>query len=126
MKKFFIGIILISFSILSCRPTAGRIERNSRDTDSLSFIVIGDWGMNGSAPQKAVAEQIDIIGRKNNVQFIITTGDNFYPTGVTSTSDPHWERSFNLVYDKKGHMVPWYPTVGNHDYNGSPSAQIEY
>ena len=23
-------------------------------------------------------------------------------------------------------MVPWYPTLGNHDYNGSPAAEIQY
>jgi acid phosphatase len=23
-------------------------------------------------------------------------------------------------------MVPWYPTLGNHDYNGSPAAEVAY
>lgn len=127
MKRFyFLLAISVCLLLVSCKPTAGTADGYNNSSDSLSFIVIGDWGVGGLAAQKTVASQIDAVSQKNNVQFIITTGDNFYPTGVESATDSHWERSFNSIYDKKGHMVPWYPTLGNHDYNGSVSAQIEY
>jgi tartrate-resistant acid phosphatase type 5 len=112
--------------LTSCFHRPGSTNTTNKDSASLSFIVIGDWGVKGSAEQKNVAEQIDLISQVNNVEFIITTGDNFYPAGVTSTEDPHWEVSYNAVYNRKGHMVPWYPTLGNHDYNGSPAAEIAY
>jgi tartrate-resistant acid phosphatase type 5 len=95
-------------------------------TDSVTFIVIGDWGQEGRQHQKAVAEQMDIQSRKFNAQFIITTGDNFYPEGVAGTDDTHWKTSFTDIYDKKGHQVPWYPVLGNHDYGLNPQAQIDY
>jgi 3',5'-cyclic AMP phosphodiesterase CpdA len=95
-------------------------------SDSVSFIVIGDWGIMGAQAQRSVAEQMNIYGNKHNVQFIITTGDNFYPVGVRSTTDAHWKASFEDVYNKEKHQVPWYPVLGNHDYGANPQAEIEY
>jgi hypothetical protein len=94
--------------------------------DSLSFVVVGDWGRNGTANQKAVADQMDVYARKFNAKFILTTGDNFYEIGVANTTDPHWKNSFENVYNKEGHQVAWFPTLGNHDYGLNPQAQIEY
>ena len=127
MKKPFLLFTAVLFLfLLSCGPKVTGVAREVASADSLSFIVIGDWGVSGLPAQVRVAEQIDAISRRNNVQFIITTGDNFYPTGVTSVDDAHWQKSFESIYNKEGHMVPWYPTLGNHDYNGSPAAQIAY
>jgi hypothetical protein len=95
-------------------------------TDSVTFIVIGDWGTEGSGNQKAIADQMDIQSRKFNAQFIITTGDNFYPVGVEGTDDPHWQNSFYDVYNKIGHDIPWYPVLGNHDYASNPQAQVDF
>jgi tartrate-resistant acid phosphatase type 5 len=99
---------------------------SSTQTDSVTFIVIGDWGTEGSGNQKAIADQMDIQSRKFNAQFIITTGDNFYPVGVKDTDDPHWRKSFYDVYNKSGHNIPWYPVLGNHDYASNPQAQVEF
>jgi len=122
-------ILLTAFSCLSlfsCGPKLTGVAREVQAADSVSFIVIGDWGVSGLPAQIRVADQIDLISRKANVQFIITTGDNFYPRGVASVADSHWQKSFETIYNKDGHMIPWYPTLGNHDYNGSPAAQIQY
>ena len=56
--------------------------------DSVSFLVIGDWGMNGIPVQKKVATQMVKYAGLFNVQFVIATGDNFYPSGVSSIHDP--------------------------------------
>jgi 3',5'-cyclic AMP phosphodiesterase CpdA len=87
---------------------------------------LGDWGRDGTGHQKAVAEQMDVISRQFGAQFIITTGDNFYDKGVASISDLQWKTSFEAIYNKKGHWISWYPTLGNHDYGLSPQAQVEY
>ena len=121
----FIFVSVIIF-LASCAPKPIASVNNNTTGDSLSFIVIGDWGVGGTPAQKRLASVIDDVSQRNNVKFIITTGDNFYPAGVQSTEDPHWDHSFNWVYNKKGHMLPWYPTLGNHDYNGKPSAEIAY
>jgi tartrate-resistant acid phosphatase type 5 len=95
-------------------------------SDSITFIVMGDWGKHGGESQKPVADQMDVVGRKFGAQFIITTGDNFYPTGVSSITDGHWTTSFENVYSGQGLKIPWYPVLGNHDYQSNPQAQVDY
>jgi hypothetical protein len=58
--------------------------------------------------------------------FIVSTGDNFYPSGVASVQDPLWKRSFEDVYTAFSLQEEWYPVLGNHDYDGDAQAQIEY
>lgn len=81
-----------------------------------AFAVIGDWGRGGTADQRRVAS----LMRAHDVSFVVSTGDNFYPRGLTSTSDPRllqWEE----VYAPR---IPWYLALGNHDYRGNASAQV--
>jgi tartrate-resistant acid phosphatase type 5 len=124
-------ILLLAFVSSSCKKnTVPRstpfAKASTEQADSVSFIVIGDWGKEGTEFQKVVANQMDIQSRKFNAQFIITTGDNFYPVGVKDVDDPHWQKSFNNIYNKKGHQIPWYPVLGNHDYATNPQAQIDF
>lgn len=93
--------------------------------DALHFLVVGDWGQ-GNKRQRDVAAQMAAISEKVGVDFIITTGDNFYPSGVTSEHDSLWRSVFEKVYDAPSLQVPWYPVLGNHDYGGDPDAQVRY
>ena len=95
-------------------------------TDSITFVVIGDWGVMGKNLQRGVARSMNAAALKHRAQFIITTGDNFYYRGVWNTTDPHWKRSFEDIYTGAGQAVPWHPVLGNHDYGHNPQAQVEY
>ena len=93
----------------------------------LQFIVIGDWGLPGSKGQKLVAAQMDRLAASTPIDFIASTGDNFYGRGVKSVDDPLWHRVFESVYSLPALKdVPWYLALGNHDYMGDTKAQIEY
>jgi predicted phosphodiesterase len=46
--------------------------------------------------------------------FVVLLGDNFYPSGVASTSDPQWQSAFVTPYESVN--VPFYAVLGNHDY----------
>ena len=59
-------------------------------------------------------------------RFVISAGDNFYPAGVQSVADPHWQVSFEAVYAAPALQTPWYAALGNHDYRGHPGAQVAY
>ena len=69
----------------------------------LHFMVFGDWGT-GNAQQKAVAEAMaryaQMSKTHNPVQFVISTGDNFYENGVSSVDDPQWETKCKRTDDK--------------------------
>lgn len=92
----------------------------------LNFLVFGDWGRHGERDQMEVAMQMEIAANAMNAQFIISVGDNFYETGVRSTQDPQWQKTFEKVYVAPALQVPWYVALGNHDYLGNCDAQIAY
>jgi acid phosphatase len=94
--------------------------------DSLSFLVVGDWGRNGDSHQRDVAVQMDKAAAETGSRFTVSVGDNFYDNGVASTSDPLWQTSFERIYDGANLQTPWYVALGNHDYRGVPQAQIDY
>lgn len=135
-KLFSFGKVLLTTIILSffsgCSPTK---EKNSTAQSStkdwlpqhaINFLVLGDWGRNGEFHQKDVATQMGLEATRINAGFILSMGDNFYPDGVISTSDPQWNKSFEDVYTAYSLNIPWYSCFGNHDYRGSIQAQLDY
>ncbi len=93
---------------------------------SLNFLVMGDWGRHGEPYQKAVAEQMTSASVGVDATFIIATGDNFYPKGVASVTDPSWKTSFEDVYHQHPLFIDWYVVLGNHDYKTNPDAEVAY
>jgi len=93
---------------------------------ALNFLVIGDWGRCGEFYQREVAEQMSYASISGNANFVISTGDNFYPKGVASINDPLWAKSFENVYTQYSLQKDWFVVLGNHDYKINPQAQVEY
>jgi tartrate-resistant acid phosphatase type 5 len=96
------------------------------DKDAIRFLVIGDWGKNGQANQQDVADWMGIAADQNKAQFVLTTGDNLYCCGVASVDDPQWMFSYENVYKAHSLNMPWFACLGNHDYQGSIQAQMDY
>jgi tartrate-resistant acid phosphatase type 5 len=48
------------------------------------------------------------IGEKLDIDFVISTGDNFYENGLTGLEDNNFEESFCNVYTAKSLQKPWY------------------
>lgn len=94
--------------------------------DAYHVYTIGDWGRNGYYNQKELADMMDIAGHVVEPEFIISTGDNFYPNGVASTQDPYWISSFENIYTGPSLFCQWNVILGNHDYRGNYQAQIDY
>jgi predicted MPP superfamily phosphohydrolase len=97
-----------------------------KDPTALYFIIVGDWGRNGQADQQRVANWMGVAANQVNAKFVISTGDNFYCCGVASTSDYQWISSFENIYRSHSLQIPWYTTLGNHDYQGNVEAQVNY
>jgi predicted MPP superfamily phosphohydrolase len=93
---------------------------------SVSFIAIGDWGREGKYLQQETADQMGKYAHEHKTDFIISTGDNIYPSGVTDTDDSKWQTCFEQVYNATSLQIPWYISLGNHDYYGNVQAQIDY
>jgi tartrate-resistant acid phosphatase type 5 len=97
-----------------------------KDTNSLHFFLISDWGYNGSQHQQIVAGSMEQLSREVGLDFIVTCGDNFQYEGVDSKHDRLWKENFEDVYHDSSLMVNWYPALGNHDHRGNTLAQVEY
>lgn len=129
--KLFIFFFLVLISAVSLAqhsphkdyPELAGLQKKKA---ALEFMVVGDWGRNGEYYQKDVAGIMAKAARTMGTDFIVSTGDNFYPEGVISVQDPLWKSSFEDVYTAHVLQVRWYPVLGNHDYGGDPQAQIDY
>jgi tartrate-resistant acid phosphatase type 5 len=89
------------------------------------FLVIGDMGT-GRSDQRNVAASMAKRAAREPVSFILTVGDNIYPAGVESVDDSQWRTKFEDVYSQEALQIPFYATLGNHDYRRNVQAQIDY
>lgn len=94
-------------------------------TSGFNVLVVGDWGRLGLYNQSAVAEQMARVAEEIEVEFIISVGDNFYPSGLTSVDDPAFNQSFTQIYNAQSLQNTWYSVLGNHDYRGDALAQLD-
>jgi len=87
----------------------------SKDTiQTVRFVALGDQGT-GTEDQYAVARAMEKFCAVQPCDFAILLGDNVYPRGVTSVSDPLWQKVFVEPY--KNLDLVFYPILGNHDYS---------
>lgn len=93
---------------------------------SVRFLVFGDWGRDGTHFQKPVAEQMGRTAAADRSQFVLSTGDNLYSNGVPDVEAAQWKTSFEDIYTAPALQVPWYVTLGNHDYNINAQAEVDY
>ena len=61
-------------------------------------LAFGDYG-DGSAAQKQVAGAMLRYHQQRPFDFAITLGDNFYPAGMDSPTDPRWDTWWSALYD---------------------------
>ncbi|CAD5126861.1 DgyrCDS14889 [Dimorphilus gyrociliatus] len=102
--------------------------------DELTFIAIGDWGMdkaNGSVNgQLRVADSMARWANDvNNLNFILTLGDNFYPVGTFNVTDKQYDTKWREVYINPypSLRVDWQIVLGNHDHKlNNGKNQIEF
>ncbi|XP_020275403.1 purple acid phosphatase 3-like isoform X1 [Asparagus officinalis] len=64
------------------------------------------------------------VGEKLDIDFVISTGDNFYDSGLTGVDDKAFEESFTNIYTARSLQKQWYSVLGNHDYRGDVQAQL--
>ncbi|KAF4368458.1 hypothetical protein F8388_018582 [Cannabis sativa] len=126
MKMVMLWLLFIVSSISSGSSTRGlpRLEQAAKEDGSLSILVLGDWGRRGHYNQSQVAYQMGIIGEKLDIDFVISTGDNFYESGLKGVDDPAFQESFTNIYTAPSLQKPWYTVLGNHDYRGDVEAQL--
>jgi acid phosphatase len=111
--------------VKNARPAPPFVAESFKDSVAVRFLVVGDWGT-GAAFQKRVAAAMAAKAESEKPQFILSTGDNIYNSGVSSVDDPQWKTKFEDVYTAQSLELPWYAILGNHDHRSNIQAQIDY
>ena len=100
---------------------------------SFTFLVLSDWGRDGihdtdnkTPGQLKVARQLARTAQAVAPALLMTCGDNFHGKGVPSVDDPLWTENVEKVYADPALALPWYITLGNHDYEGNVEAELAY
>ncbi|KAK3421417.1 hypothetical protein EUGRSUZ_G02074 [Eucalyptus grandis] len=122
-KHLVLGLVL-GFCLVFSLGELERFVESPKADGSLAFLVVGDWGRRGNYNQTEVARQMGIIGEKLDINFVVSTGDNFYEDGLTGVDDPAFKESFVNIYTHSGLQKQWYNVLGNHDYRGNVEAQL--
>jgi hypothetical protein len=88
------------------------------------FLLIGDWGATdwtrnqggaGNAQRRVADRMKDYVKKETkNLLFVGALGDNFY--GGVGGGDGTWRESWTGFYGELTD-VPWYATLGNHDFS---------
>ncbi|XP_057514488.1 purple acid phosphatase 3-like [Actinidia eriantha] len=120
----FMMMLSLCWGGLSLQTIVSEIKRRQKPNNVLTFLVVGDWGRGGTFNQSMVASQMGVIGEKLRIDFVVSTGDNFYNNGLNSTKDSRFVESFTEVYTAKSLQKQWYSVLGNHDYRGDVLAQL--
>lgn len=133
IKFILLTLFLLGNIVLS---QAGDLQSESvmpKDAEALSeldghftFMIASDLGRNGYYDQKPVAEMMGVVTRITDLEFIAALGDIHHFRGVQSVEDPLWYTNYELVYKHPELMLPWYPLMGNHEYEGNTQAVIDY
>jgi hypothetical protein len=96
---------------------------------TVRIVVLGDYGSAGLREQQ-VAELVHSL----HPDYVLTTGDNNYPSGAASTIDENIGQYFSdFIYPYKGAYQPgattnrFFPVLGNHDwYTDNAAAYLAY
>ena len=88
--------------------------------------MISDWGGKGGTTQVAVAKQMGRTAAAQKTSFVITCGDNYHGSGISSEDSPRWKTEYEDIYSNPALMIPWYASLGNHDNRGKADAEIAY
>jgi tartrate-resistant acid phosphatase type 5 len=95
-------------------------------SNSVRFLILSDCGGFASNDQKAVAAAMAKEAERVGAQFVVTTGDNYHGDGIATATSPRWKTEFEDVYSYSALQIPWYPSIGNHEYRGNVDCEIEY
>jgi tartrate-resistant acid phosphatase type 5 len=121
-RNTFARLLILILFLVSVNASLSQ----SHQGNSARFLVISDEGGAASEKQRAVAEAMARQAERIKAQFVVTAGDNYHVDGIASADDKRWRTEFEEVYSSPALQIPWYPSLGNHDYRGSVDAEIEY
>lgn len=139
-KYLFLGASILASSVCNTvssisttisttiSSTVSLSSNNKTPIQTPNFLSIGDWGSASIGGQhlknvQIVSKQMKNYSDNYNSQFVLNTGDNFYYCGIQDLNDYQVKTDFTSLFNNLN--IPWYNTLGNHDYGYNVSAQLD-
>ncbi|MDN6858567.1 metallophosphoesterase [Pseudomonas sp. CAN2814] len=98
-----------------------------QNASQVSLFALGDQGTGGLQQWRVAKGMERIAEREGGVNMAVLLGDNFYGKDLSGIDDFAWQLKFERVYHGRWlSQVPFYAVLGNHDYPGSASVELEY
>lgn len=100
---------------------------SAQDSGTITFAAIGDFGSDDQ-------HELDVANlvKSWNPEFIVTLGDNNYPSGEASTIDANIGKYYHeYIYPYRGSYGPgastnrFWPSVGNHDWDNQIGLKLQ-
>ena len=101
-----------------CKVSEPQSEITLEPMETVNILAIGDFGYACSETEKlADVMNTYVLTNALNLSCVFGLGDNFYPSGVASVEDKHFQNTWRDIYLKHPSLrVPWFIALGNHDY----------
>lgn len=126
MKRFFCSGVLL-LALLCLRITTSQAQQLPvLPASNLNFMVSSDMGRRNDVTQTAVAAQMTKEMEAGHIAFLLVAGDPIHDDGVTSVDDNEWKLKIEDIYPPSLKEIPWYIVAGNHEYQGSVQALMDY
>jgi len=122
-KQLSILFLLLCAAVASFAQDESAWKALERD---VNFYIANDLGRNGYYDQKTIAETMGRMAEAIDIECVCAPGDVHHFEGVRSVSDPLWMTNYELIYSHPELMLPWYATLGNHEYRGNTQAVLDY
>lgn len=124
MKKMISSLLVFCLAVLAIHAQTpaewGKLEKK------VNFYVANDLGRNGYYDQKPIAEMMGRMAEAVDIECVCAPGDVHHFEGVRSVTDPLWMTNYELIYAHPELMLPWFATLGNHEYRGNTQAVLDY
>ena len=124
MKRIVLAIVTLLFVVSGASAHNPKAWRKMKE--DINFFLVSDVGREGCFDQKVIANLMGEVAKSVKPHAIIATGDTHHGKGVSSVDDSRWQSNYEAVYTHPKLKVDWYVALGNHEYQGSPDALIEY
>ena len=123
MKRMTTWAILLMATLIAFAQTPEQWATLKKD---IHFFLANDLGRNGYYDQKPIAELMGVMAEEIGPECVLAAGDVHHFDGVQSVHDPLWMTNYELVYSHPELMINWLPILGNHEYQGSTQAVLDY
>jgi tartrate-resistant acid phosphatase type 5 len=125
--KFYMSLGASLFVLVVLLLPSRSVLSSAQEPTQITFAAIGDYGSNDANEQ-----DVSLLVKSWNPDFIITLGDNNYPDGEASTIDAAIGKYYReYIYPYRGTYGAgsstnrFWPSIGNRDYDNQVGPKLQ-